>query len=645
MRSRDSTRLGSVLPIRLRPLLQLLLLLPSRNLILRTRQSTFGLPRSESLSISNTTLSDLLDNKLAAAFLVATVLTTLGIVMLGSRTKQINAYGKRGKRVIDDTGGTNQTISGVEIISIFDDLPPPQWKAVASRMKKRENDVPSKSSMLSTKVVGLQRRKRLSPALSPPKKKRTTRVEQLIESESIRKPKAVISKSKSNPEPAGNAADPIVLSASPARAPLSSVALNIPGSPIGRKAYRSLDKAPVKARKPFSPFVDVDIIVLDDEGRTIQTERRRSRTNVDANPFHHPSGPRKNYDVSPETSDSDCKVVSPPRRRGLKKIAHKAIILSDSSDSETDTISPEPIAGPIPSTSKVPQPAYRSRVEVLVPRLPYKLSHSNPAPPSTTSEITTETPSQPPSPVAESSDFMLAVPKLNAGIPTTKTRYQRTDSPVQKPRQLTPIRDRRRLFEPPSPAALTDLDSSIDLSDLSFGSESPSQGVYQCDFDIPDSLIPLLEECHQETSGPHNFSTFIESFRYDPILQAARQNKALGMEFRKIGEASYSEVFGIGDVVLKVIPLRDESNTDEGPAPSDAKDVRKEIIVTRAMGEVHDGFVKLLKTYVVRGRYPEVLLNLWDEYNERKGSESMRPGNFCSLCACTGTELSLIHDL
>jgi serine/threonine-protein kinase haspin len=86
--------------------------------------------------------------------------------------------------------------------------------------------------------------------------------------------------------------------------------------------------------------------------------------------------------------------------------------------------------------------------------------------------------------------------------------------------------------------------------------------------------------------------------------------------------------------VLKVIPIRDESEAgqsftpeeDDGPAPSDAKDVRKEIIVTRAMGEVYGGFVKLLKNYVVRGRYPEVLLQLWDEYNERKGSESIRPG-------------------
>ena len=66
----------------------------------------------------------------------------------------------------------------------------------------------------------------------------------------------------------------------------------------------------------------------------------------------------------------------------------------------------------------------------------------------------------------------------------------------------------------------------------------------------------------------------------------------------------------------------------EGPAPSDARDILKEIIVTRAMGDVHKRYVKLLKTYVVKGRYPQGLLELWDEYYSRKGSESIRPGMF-----------------
>jgi serine/threonine-protein kinase haspin len=144
-------------------------------------------------------------------------------------------------------------------------------------------------------------------------------------------------------------------------------------------------------------------------------------------------------------------------------------------------------------------------------------------------------------------------------------------------------------------------------------------------------------------------------FPFDPIVWESRSVGRERSKFRKIGEASYSEVFGIGDVVLKVIPLRDEGTVnvkgrtptqtaigkpkpkygerneiqvlvEEGPPPSDAKDVLKEVIVTRAMGDMCEGFVKLLRTYVVRGRYPEVLLDLWDEYYEKKGSESIRPG-------------------
>jgi serine/threonine-protein kinase haspin len=191
----------------------------------------------------------------------------------------------------------------------------------------------------------------------------------------------------------------------------------------------------------------------------------------------------------------------------------------------------------------------------------------------------------------------------------------------------------QRLFDPPSPPSPTtptDFDLSIDFSNFSLESPSQTQDTYRSEFEVPKYLEPLLEECRQETCGPYNFSAFIESFPFDPIT--SRGNEDVDLTFRKIGEASYSEVFGIGDVVLKVIPIRDESEAgqsaeeEDGPAPSDAKDVRKEIIVTRAMGEVYGGFVKLLKNYVVRGRYPEVLLQLWDEYNERKGSESIRPG-------------------
>ncbi|KAH9977643.1 hypothetical protein BGW80DRAFT_1442980 [Lactifluus volemus] len=132
--------------------------------------------------------------------------------------------------------------------------------------------------------------------------------------------------------------------------------------------------------------------------------------------------------------------------------------------------------------------------------------------------------------------------------------------------------------------------------------------------DQPLNLIPLLSECGQ--TAPVEFSAFIEAFPVDPVVRSSCSGKAA---FQKIG-----------DVVLK-IAIRNEECPDnieaETPAPSDAKDVLNEIVVTYALGEMCDGFVNLLKTYVVRGKYPSVLLDLWDEYNRMKGSENVRPAN------------------
>lgn len=83
--------------------------------------------------------------------------------------------------------------------------------------------------------------------------------------------------------------------------------------------------------------------------------------------------------------------------------------------------------------------------------------------------------------------------------------------------------------------------------------------------------------------------------------------------------------------MLKIIPLRDEEQLGfdldvDSPSPSDAKDVLKEINVTSSMGEMCNGFIKLLRTYVVRGKYPSLLLSAWDDFNQTKGSESIKPG-------------------
>ena len=149
---------------------------------------------------------------------------------------------------------------------------------------------------------------------------------------------------------------------------------------------------------------------------------------------------------------------------------------------------------------------------------------------------------------------------------------------------------------------------------------------------VPKYLLPLLQECNQES--PHEFSSFINSFPFDQIVQSYESKLAAysKAEFRKVGEASYSEVFGIGSVVLKIVPLRDESETKadgrdiESPPPTDARNVLREIAATRSMGELCEGFIKLFRTYVVRGKYPSLLLSLWDEYNDVKGSENIKPG-------------------
>jgi serine/threonine-protein kinase haspin len=176
-----------------------------------------------------------------------------------------------------------------------------------------------------------------------------------------------------------------------------------------------------------------------------------------------------------------------------------------------------------------------------------------------------------------------------------------------------------------------DLELELEALDLSSSSTSPEPPTAE------PHLQPLLAECLQ--TAPYEFSAFIHTFPFDPIVSAKNRADAI---FHKIGEASYSEVFGVGSVVLKIIPIQlpitaGAPQEVDTPPPSEAKDVLREIVVTRAMGEACDGFVPLLRTYIVRGKYPSLLLDLWDDFNEKKGSEGIRPGT----CASSRTLASL----
>lgn len=544
-------------------------------------------------------------------------------VMLSQRTKQINTYGRRPKRVIDASSSavsSNRTVSGTEIKSIFEDMPaPPPLKNLAAKMKKHENDVSSsKPKALSPKVVGAtQRKKRLSPV----KKRQQSRILEIKSQVACASPTAAAKPTLKKLQTPGRPSNTDGLPESPPRAPLSSIPMNIPGSPALMQKPRSqaTTTRPLKFQKPLNNLIDVDIIVLDDKGHAVSKERRVSRTNVEVNPINRIISTAKQRSSTLTDSASDDEAEGQPRQPKRYTARKRLVLSSDDSDSD---------AGPAPSAQvqASDKPRVSSRlartntiVEVSVPPAPYQIRRAVPQ--------SQALPVKPEIPLLATVESRV----LSSHLPDVAHVLQDTPSPVLKPRQLTPIRgSRRRIFQPPSPPSptVTDLDLTIDLAGLDL-----DHGCWEggSDFNAPEYLKPLLEECHQERCGPHNFSTFIESFPCDPILQAARDTNTFDMNFKKIGEASYSEVFGIGDIVLKVIPLRDELRVGQaeevdGPAPTDAKDVRKEIIVTRAMGEVYTGFTNLLKSYIVKGRYPEVLLQLWDEYNKRKGSESARPG-------------------
>lgn len=523
--------------------------------------------------------------------------------MLGTRTKQVFSYGRRGQRIVNISDDHENSISTKDR--------DPYRTPVLVKTKMRQHFPSESPSPRSVVRIRTAKKKRLPPSLSPTSlKKKRTRVRQLIESD-------VASKSKPND----------------ARLPLSPYHPNVPLSPsVGVKLRARVPGAKgtplvTKPTKPFSLFVDVDIIMLDEKGTRISQERRVSKTDVVVNPLkiRGTSGqPRKSSmkakktDVIVLSGSEDDIAPKPPKRSGRAK----AVVVS--SDESTDAEEPAPRA-PKPPAEPVPRakPTQRLQVEVVVPRVRHIAK----------AKMRSPVPGLLPMPLRP------AAPKY---VPFPQAQPARA-------RQLTPIRQgsSKLLFRAPSPSSPTtpsslDISLDIDFSNLTL---TPSHTIQS--IPPPEYLLPLLDECAQAT--PHEFSAFIETFPFDQIVQPIDENfdSLDDVQFRKIGEASYSEVFGIGNVVLKVIPLRDDHSVSapaptsemETPFPSEAKDVLKEIIVTHAMGEVCDGFVKLLRTYIVRGRYPELLLTLWDEYNNKKGSEGIRPGNanvltYYSLSSC-----------
>ncbi|EIW61678.1 uncharacterized protein TRAVEDRAFT_163113 [Trametes versicolor FP-101664 SS1] len=546
--------------------------------------------------------------------------------MLGARTKQVFAYGRRGHR----------------IVNVSDDADRRNTKEADHVDTRRENAVPE-SPLVSSKTLKTSVVQKSSQRAGTGKKSPKV----------VKVGAAVLPKSK--------------------RHVLGSFAPNAPASPAVAaplKAKRHPTVAKRSALAPSSPIVNLDIVVLDGQGRRVSQERRISRSDVTANvlaaPALEPKAPArakaKKQDepiVLSSGTEDEAPAARPKRTTRIRKAAPIIISDDENSGSGSDYAPPSAatsleadssleISTPIPKAKRGPA---RTRVNVVLSPPP----SPSPSPPS--SPLAT--------PPAHVDAFHSPVPQKKADLPSVSVARTHTlpSQPLRpqqfapfaslsqideagpsrsKPRCLTPIRarPRRALFpappSPPSPTTPTDLDVTFDFAQLALSPNALAevQQLGEAGPLQPAHIRPLLEECAQ--AGPHEFSAFIEMFPFDPIVQdtSAEGAGAGPPRFLKIGEASFSEVFGIGGVVLKIIPLRDEERMGaldgvaDGPAPSDAKDVLKEMIVTRAMGATCPGFVELLRTYVVRGKYPSLLLDLWDEYDERKGSEGVRPDTF-----------------
>lgn len=491
--------------------------------------------------------------------------------MLGSKTKRVTAYGKRARRIVVTDGFSKASGSGRAVgsppvaITMFDDpvsdiSPPPspiKPKAVSPVIKKK--------SAAGKKIAP-------KPIHGPA---------------SVRRPLAP--------------REPAML-------------INGQSKQVTNLSTKSVKKL------PQSPVVDVEIIVLDDEGRTVAKEQRVSKTGAQVNlattsplppsPKYNKNAevkkPRKTHRVKPaaieQLSSSESELPAFRQKRPVAR-RRQNVISSDEGESEEQEVCQTPT--PIPFPTPFPAP-------------PRHCSPLPTAPPMSTSP-----------------------PKYSSPIQTKQRRSSprpfQYDPTAGKPRQLTPIR-RRKKSSPQSPGSVVSLeDDESDLDDTDVSDLLKFADISISDYqehtpEVPEYLRPLLQECNQDC--PHEFSSFINSFPFDLIVQTyeSKLTTYSRAEFRKVGEASYSEVFGIGSVVLKIVPLRNESNKKadgpdvESPPPSDAKDVLQEIAATRSMGELCEGFTKLLRTYVVRGKYPSLLLSLWDEYNDVKGSENIKPG-------------------
>ncbi|KAK9321195.1 hypothetical protein V1517DRAFT_327033 [Lipomyces orientalis] len=218
------------------------------------------------------------------------------------------------------------------------------------------------------------------------------------------------------------------------------------------------------------------------------------------------------------------------------------------------------------------------------------------------------------SPIIPTRDCSLAYLNSISSSPKTKDKLSPKNSPSREARIV-----------PSTPSTPPSSPKIISPTGQPYGTlkgaplpSSPLRGITNLSDleDIVDAkssgLDDLLNSCTSKEI--RNFSEFIASFQDRWRLQ-------------KLGEASYSEVYSAihnesaVSHVLKVMPF---GKTDGETEQASVCDIANELKISKTL-MAYDGFVKLIDAHVVQGKYSDILLELWDKFNNAGGSENGRP--------------------
>lgn len=108
---------------------------------------------------------------------------------------------------------------------------------------------------------------------------------------------------------------------------------------------------------------------------------------------------------------------------------------------------------------------------------------------------------------------------------------------------------------------------------------------------------------------------------------------------RKIGEGVFGEVFLDESVakqsyVLKIIPIEGDIEIN-GAQQKRFDEILQEVIISQELSALRNkntnrtaGFVEVLNVRLIEGRYPAHLLDLWNLYDQYRGSDNDSPDVF-----------------